>query len=325
MIIGALGVSVTVLLGVYAIYYVGFRTEPEYETDKTNERVITNTVPLEVTDKRYYYDVCVKKRFLHGDSKIYENMRKIDEYLTTYDMKQFDRFYTIYCKELYSFLMAIDKSVSERLRNSSKVKACNTYGPIFSKMRENIEQEIERINNKDVDIEAIKNYAKINGDFDEKYNVKAHDTTLTASANDLRNSISSAIKAGNARSARLNALDLESGKSWDFFSGWDSMSEEAKRDYIREVQYLNIIVKDKTDDMFSSFGDKHIDLIECTFKDIAEHFSDGTVFTYCGVPVTIYDVSETCCKDIYHTQVTIQYPNGMVEALEYDKRGGGIL
>ena len=55
-------------------------------------------------DKRRYYVFCIKDKSVVDGDKIYHYLCKIDEYLTSYNFEQFDRFYTVYCKELCNTL-----------------------------------------------------------------------------------------------------------------------------------------------------------------------------------------------------------------------------
>lgn len=118
--------------------------------------------------KRELYDKCVNHSVIFN-SVVSRYMLKIDEYLTKYDLKQFDRFYTVYCKELANTLGSIDKCISTSLYSDLVRKTRDTYGNIFSKMLTDIEAFIKNNSASITDIEGIKNFAKINGDFDENY------------------------------------------------------------------------------------------------------------------------------------------------------------
>lgn len=64
----------------------------------------TNKIDKDLHNKRRYYVFCIKDKSVVDGDKIYHYLRKIDEYLTSYNFEQFDRFYTVYCKELCNTL-----------------------------------------------------------------------------------------------------------------------------------------------------------------------------------------------------------------------------
>lgn len=61
-------------------------------------------IDKDLHDKRRYYIFCIKDKSVVDGDNIYHYLRKIDEYLTSYHLEQFDRFYTVYCKELCNTL-----------------------------------------------------------------------------------------------------------------------------------------------------------------------------------------------------------------------------
>ncbi len=122
--------------------------------------------------EREAYNKCVN-HIVIVNSIVSRYMLKIDEYLIKYDLKQFDRFYTVYCKELANTLDSIDGCVSTSLYSDLVSKTRDTYGGIFSKMLADIETFIKNNSVSVTDIEGIKNFAKINGDFDENYKTEA--------------------------------------------------------------------------------------------------------------------------------------------------------
>jgi hypothetical protein len=132
--------------------------------------------------KRESYNKCVNHSVI-VNSIVSRYMSKINDYLTKYELKQFERFYTVYCKELANTLDSIDKCVSTSLYSDLVCKTRDTYGSIFSKMLADIETFIKNNSVSVTDIEGIKNFAKINGDFDENY--KAETASKSVSDTDI--------------------------------------------------------------------------------------------------------------------------------------------
>lgn len=127
--------------------------------------------------KRESYNKCVNHSVI-VNSIVSRYMSKINDYLTKYELKQFERFYTVYCKELANTLDSIDKSVSTSLYSNLVCKTRDTYGSIFSKMLADIEVTIKNSTTSDTDIEGVKSFAKINGDFDENYKAETVDNSV---------------------------------------------------------------------------------------------------------------------------------------------------
>lgn len=153
----------------------GYACEKKKRANKTDE---------DLHDKRRYYVFCIKDKPVVDGDKIYHYLRKIDEYLTSYNLEQFDRFYTVYCKELCNTLKKISECKYASLYYDLVMETRKTYGSIFSKMLTDIETTIKNSTTSDTDIEGIKNFAKINGDFDENYRTETvgssvGDATLT--------------------------------------------------------------------------------------------------------------------------------------------------
>ena len=65
---------------------------------------LIDQIDKDLHDKRRYYVFCIKDKSVVDGDKIYHYLLKIDEYLTSYNFEQFDRFYTVYCKELCNTL-----------------------------------------------------------------------------------------------------------------------------------------------------------------------------------------------------------------------------
>lgn len=165
----------------------GYACEKKKRANKTDK---------DLHDKRRYYVFCIKNRPVVDGDKIYHYLRKIDEYLTSYNLEQFDRFYTVYCKELCDTLKKIDECKYASLYYDLVMETRKTYGSIFSKMLTDIEATIKNSTTSDTDIEGIKNFAKINGDFDENYKTETvsnpiddTDTILTSATSAVENSV----------------------------------------------------------------------------------------------------------------------------------------
>lgn len=156
---------------------------------------LIDQIDKDLHDKRSYYVFCIKDKSVVDGDRIYHYLHKIDEYLTSYNLEQFDRFYTVYCKELCNTLKKIGECKCASLYYDLVTETRKTYGSIFSKMLADIEATIKSSTTSDTDIEGIKNFAKINGDFDENYkaetesNVSDTDTTLTSITSAVENKV----------------------------------------------------------------------------------------------------------------------------------------
>ena len=81
-----------------------------YNDDVTNfgyaceRKKLIDQIDKDLHNKRRYYVFCIKDKSVVDGDKIYHYLLKIDEYLTSYNFEQFDRFYTVYCKELCNTL-----------------------------------------------------------------------------------------------------------------------------------------------------------------------------------------------------------------------------
>ena len=117
---------------------------------------LSDQIYKESHDKRRYYIFCIKDRSVVDGDKIYHYLRKIDEYLTSYNLEQFDRFYTVYCKELYNTLMNISKCKYAALYYDLVMETRKTYGSIFSKILTDVETAIKNGTTSDTDIEEFR-------------------------------------------------------------------------------------------------------------------------------------------------------------------------
>lgn len=162
--------------------------------DISEKKKQTNQTDKDLRNKRSYYVFCIKDTSVVDGDKMYYYLHKIDEYLASYNLEQFDRFYTVYCKELCNTLINISKCKYTPLYYDLVMETRQTYGSIFSKMLTEVETAIKNDTTSDTDIEGIENFAKINGDFDENYKAETvskqindTDIVLTATTSAVEN------------------------------------------------------------------------------------------------------------------------------------------
>lgn len=167
-----------------------------------NKRAVNHT-DKESDNKRADYLFCVRNINIIATDDISNSMCKIDKYLTLYKLEQFNRFYTVYCKELSDILKAIKDCKCSSLCYSLVVETKATYGGIFSKMLADVETFIKNNSASVTDIEGIKNFAKINGDFDENYKAETVDNSVSDTSTILT-STTSAVE--NSAKNYANAL-----------------------------------------------------------------------------------------------------------------------
>lgn len=141
--------------------------------DMLENKMAINRTDKESDNKRADYLFCIRNINIIGSDDVLNSMCKIDKYLTLYKLEQFNRFYTVYCKELSDILKAIKDCKCSSLCYNLVVETKATYGSIFSKMLADVEVFIKNNSASVTDIEGIKNFAKINGDFDENYKAEA--------------------------------------------------------------------------------------------------------------------------------------------------------
>lgn len=141
--------------------------------DMLENKMAINRTDKESDNKRADYLFCIRNINIIGSDDVLNSMCKIDKYLTLYKLEQFNRFYTVYCKELSDILKAIKDCRCSSLCYNLVVETKATYGSIFSKMLADVEVFIKNNSASVTDIEGIKNFAKINGDFDENYKAEA--------------------------------------------------------------------------------------------------------------------------------------------------------
>lgn len=167
-----------------------------------------NHIDKELDDKRVDYLLCMRDIGIISSDNVSNSMRKIDEYLTSYRLEQFDRFYTVYCKELSDILKAIKDCKCSSLCYSLVVETKATYGGIFSKMLADVETFIKNNSASVTDIEGIKNFAKINGDFDENYKAETVDNSVSDTSTILTSTTSAVeVSAKNYANALTHAYE----------------------------------------------------------------------------------------------------------------------
>lgn len=308
MIIGFLCILVTAVFGVCAIYYLTysiFNDELEHEVDKTDERIATDATPSKPFDKRYYYAFCIKDRYVIDGDRIYHYLRKIDEYLTSYNLEQFDRFYTVYCKELYNTLKKISECKCASLYYDLVMETRKTYGSIFSKMLSDIEATIKNSTTSDTDIEGIKNFAKINGDFNENYRIETvsnpiddTDTILTPTTSAVENSVKNYANALARAHEEVSQCKKENAQ---LAKESEKCREEAKK-HIDTTNSEDKLKSDlaRIDEVIScqeraSRNDSTLELMRKVRRQIAEtgiiygkdHYTDYKLYCW-GIPIEDY-------------------------------------
>ena len=180
-VVFVVGIVVAIITDLVKSYWYG--DVRDLDDMLENKRAINHT-DKESDNKRADYLFCMRNINIIGSDDISSSMRKIDKYLTSYELEQFSRFYAVYCKELSNILKEIKDCKCSSLYYSLVTETRTTYGSIFSKMLTDIETTIKNSTTSDTDIEGIKNFAKINGDFDENYRTETvgssvGDATLT--------------------------------------------------------------------------------------------------------------------------------------------------
>ena len=268
-----------------------------------NKRAINHT-DKESDDKRADYLFCMRNINIIGSDDISSSMRKIDEYLTSYELEQFSRFYAVYCKELSNILKEIKDCKCSSLYYSLVTETRTTYGSIFSKMLTDVEAFIKNDSASVTDIEGIKSFAKINGDFDENYksgaaskSVSDTDITLTPTTSAVENKVNyadalnrayekvSQYKKENAQLAKeLENCRAEAKKHIDTTNSADKLKSDLAR--IDEV----ISCQER-----AGRNDSTLELmrkVRCQIAEIGilhgkDHYTDYKLY-YWGIPIDDY-------------------------------------
>lgn len=262
--------------------------------------------------KRESYNKCVNHSVI-VNSIVSRYMSKINDYLTKYELKQFERFYTVYCKELANTLDSIDKCVSTSLYSNLVCKTRDTYGSIFSKMLADIETFIENNSVSVTDIEGIKNFAKINGDFDENYkaetaskSVSDTDTILTSTTSAVENKVNyadalnraykkvSQYKKENAQLAKeLENCRAEAKKHCaKNMDNTDAAEAKLKSDLeqLNEAIYYQELAGRNgatNDDTLKLMRETRHEIIKYVADYGLEHYNDDDIYCW-GIPIDDY-------------------------------------
>lgn len=263
-----------------------------------------NKADKDLHDKRRYYVFCIKDRPVVDGDRIYHYLRKIDEYLTSYNLEQFDRFYTVYCKELCNTLKKISECKCSSLYYDLVMETRKTYGSIFSKMLTDIEATIKNSTTSDTDIEGIKNFAKINGDFDENYqaetvskSVSDTDITLTPTTSAVENKVNyaaalnrayekvSQYKKENAQLAKeLENCRAEAKKHIDTTNSADKLKSDLSRiDEIIPCQER----AGRNDSTLELMRKVRCQIAETGILHGKDHYTDYKLY-YWGIPIDDY-------------------------------------
>lgn len=259
----------------------GYACEKKKRANKTDK---------DLHDKRRYYVFCIKNRPVVDGDKIYHYLRKIDEYLTSYNLEQFDRFYTVYCKELCDTLKKIDECKYASLYYDLVMETRKTYGSIFSKMLTDIEATIKNSTTFDTDIEGIKNFAKINGDFDENYKAEAVSKPID-DADMVLTSITSAVE--NTRLTKeLEKCRAEAKKHCKKRYNVDVAQAKLKSDleqlneaiYYQELAGRNGATNDNT---LKLMRETRHEIIKYVADYGLEHYNDYDLYCW-GIPIDDY-------------------------------------
>lgn len=128
------------------------------------------------------------------DYNMTTTMFKIHHAILDAKTEKYNRFYTVYCKEISDACDSIKNMTTPKSKSEALHKISETYNVIFDTMLDNIMKEVERKNDINKDIEGVKNFAKINGDFDENYKAETvskqisdTDTVLTFTTSEVEN------------------------------------------------------------------------------------------------------------------------------------------
>lgn len=278
---------------------------------RENKRAINHT-DRESDNKRADYLFCMRNINIIGSDGISSSMRKIDEYLTSYELEQFSRFYAVYCKELSNILKEIKDCKCSSLYYSLVTETRMTYGSIFSKMLADIETFIKNNSASVTDIEGIKNFAKINGDFDESYkaettsNVSDTDTTLTSTTSAVENKVNyadalnraykkvSQYKKENAQLAKeLENCRAEAkkhcAKNMDNTDAAEAKLKSDLKQLNEAIYYQELAGRNgaTNDDTLKLMRETRHEIIKYVADYGLEHYNDDDIYCW-GIPIDDY-------------------------------------
>ena len=92
--------------------------------------------------------------------------------------EKYDRFYTVYCREISNSYDSAINMTSSKAKDEALHKISETYNIIFNTMLTDITKNIESENDISTDVEGVKNFAKLNGDYDTNMYVKKSNDKL---------------------------------------------------------------------------------------------------------------------------------------------------
>lgn len=133
--------------------------------DENKSKEIDEHTEETVHAKTDWYHIAYKK-VRYFDYNMAKTMFKIHRAILDAKTEKYDRFYTVYCKEIsnaYDFVKGVSTTES---KSEALHKISETYNVIFDTMLANIIEEIGRRNDIGTDIEGVKNFAELNGDYD---------------------------------------------------------------------------------------------------------------------------------------------------------------
>lgn len=132
------------------------RNRPKETEERTKETVHAKT--------GWYHIAYGKVRGF--DYNMTTTMFKIHRAILDAKTEKYDRFYTVYCKEISDAYDSAKNMIAPKSKSEALRKISETYNVIFDTMLANITKEVERKNDISADIEGVKNFAELNGDYD---------------------------------------------------------------------------------------------------------------------------------------------------------------
>lgn len=99
------------------------------------------------------------------DYNMATTMFKIHHAIFDAKTEKYDRFYTVYCKEISDVYDSAKNMTTQKSKSEALHKISETYNIIFDTMLANITKEVERENDISADIKGVKNFAELNGDY----------------------------------------------------------------------------------------------------------------------------------------------------------------
>lgn len=132
------------------------RNKPKETEERTKETVHAKTD---------WYHIAYEK--VRGfDYNMTTTMFKIHRAILDAKTEKYDRFYTVYCKEISDAYDSAKNMIAPKSKNEALHKISETYNVIFDTMLANITKEVARKDDISTDIEGVRNFAELNGDYD---------------------------------------------------------------------------------------------------------------------------------------------------------------